>query len=325
MRFDISALPLGSIERARAQLAALDPHKALATCRTGKIPIESLAIEFGACVEKLCAQNSFGVVLSAYYQAGQFTKLTADCLLLKMFDVRDYVGFVKQAYRFNAYPRMKSEVDAAVQWHVDKRREDAEAWRRKFRKLEEQELLRQPRAVTEVSTVRIQEESAAGAKEEPRTFALKPMSPPRMRSEGVEPEDPGDPYILSHVARVKLEQANAVHAKTLAVLRSFLSGRELTVSESKLIDAYTELGAGPAIFEVKSVTENNEREQIRHALSQLYEYRFLHALPTASLWAVFSQPLSSGWYTDYLVRDRGVYVVWVRDDLLEGPSVSLLR
>lgn len=325
MRFDTNALPLGSIQRARAQLAALDPHKALTTCRTGKIPIESLAAEFRECVEKLCKRNSFGVVLSAYYEAGQFTVITADYLLGKMFEVRDYVGFVKQAYRFNAYPRMKSEVDAAVQWHFDKKREDAEAWRRKFRKLEEQELLRQPAVVTEHPIVQIQEEPTADAKEEPKTFALKPMSQPQRRSKTVEPEDPSDPYIVSHVARVKVEQANAVHARTLAVLRSFLSGLKLSVSESKLIDAYTELGAGPAIFEVKSITENNEREQIRHALSQLYEYRFLHALPTASLWGVFSQPLSSGWYTDYLVRDRGVYVVWVRDGILEGPSMGLLR
>ncbi len=325
MLFDTTALPLGSVQRARAQLAALDPHKALTTCRQGKIPLDSLTAEFRECVERLCKQKSFGPVLSAYYEAGQFTEPTVDFLLRKMFEVRDYSGFLKQAYRFNAYPRMKAEVDAAIQWHIDKKLNDAEAWRRKFRKLEEQELLRQPAVVVDQPTVEIQEEMADAATEKPKTFALKPMSLPQRKLKAVEPENPNDPYIVSHVARVKIEKANAVHAKTLSVLRAFLEGLKFGVSESKLIDAFTELGPGPAIFEVKSITENNEREQIRHALSQLYEYRFLHALPTASLWGVFSQPLSSGWYIDYLVRDRGVNVVWVCDGKLEGPSLNLLQ
>jgi hypothetical protein len=325
MRFDTNALPRGSVQRARAQLAALDPHKALTTCRQGKIPIESLAAEFRECVERLCKRKSFGVVLSAYYEAGQFAEPGVDYLLRKLFEVRDYIGFLKQSYRFNAYPRMKAEVDAVVQWHFDKKRNDAEAWRRKFRKLEEQELLRQPAVVVDQPTVEIQEEMADSATEEPKTFTLKPMSLPQKELKAVGPEVPNDPYIVSHIARVKIEQANAVHAKTLAVLRSFLESLEFTVSESKLIDAFTELGLGPAIFEVKSITENNEREQIRHALSQLYEYRFLHALPTASLWGVFSQPLSSGWYIDYLIHDRGVNVVWVGEGKLGGPSLHLLH
>ena len=70
MRFDTDALPLGSVQRARAQLATLDPHKALTTCRQGKIPIESLAAEFRECIERLCKQKSFGVVLSASLRSG---------------------------------------------------------------------------------------------------------------------------------------------------------------------------------------------------------------------------------------------------------------
>jgi hypothetical protein len=325
MRFDTTVLPPDSVQRARAQLAALDPRKALTTCRKGKIPIDSLGTEFKECFERLCKQNAFGVVLSAYYEAGQFAEPTVDYLLQKMFEVRDYAGFLKQAYRFNAYPRMKAEVDTVVQWHLDKKRNDAQAWQRKFRKLEEQELLRLPDIVIDQPTVELQEEMADSATDEPKTFILRPMSLPQKKRRIIEPENPSDPYIVSHVARVKIEQANAVHAKTLAVLRSFLESLKFTVSDSKLIDAFTELSTGPAIFEVKSITENNEREQIRHALSQLYEYRFLHALPTASLWGVFSQPLSSGWYIDYLLRDRGVSVVWARDGMLEGPSLNVLH
>ena len=165
MRFDTTELPLGSVERARAQLAALDPHKALTTCRYGKIPIERLTDEFRECADRLCKQKLFGVVLSAYYEAGQFAEPTVDDLLKKMFRARDYIGFLKQAYRFNAYPRMKAEVDEAVQWHIDKQRNDAQAWLRKFRKLEVQDLLRDSGIVVDYQTIEIQEELAAIATE----------------------------------------------------------------------------------------------------------------------------------------------------------------
>ena len=39
---------------------------------------------------------------------------------------------------------------------------------------------------------------------------------------------------------------------------------------------------------------------------------------------MFSRPLSSGWYIDYLIRDRGVNIVWVGDGKLAGPSLNLL-
>ena len=49
---------------------------------------------------------------------------------------------------------------------------------------------------------------------------------------------------------------------------------------------FTRLRSGPAIFEAKSVTDDNELAQIRHGLSQLYEYRYRHDLKGATLWLV---------------------------------------
>jgi hypothetical protein len=122
-----------------------------------------------------------------------------------------------------------------------------------------------------------------------------------------------------------MERANNVHQSTLQVLKTHLQSRSRGVSESKLIDAYSVLDDGPAIFEVKSITESNERDQIRHALSQLYEYRFLHAMADASLWIVFSQAPSSQWYIDYLAGDRGIRLVWVNEGRLQGPSIDQLN
>jgi hypothetical protein len=84
------------------------------------------------------------------------------------------------------------------------------------------------------------------------------------------------------------------------------------------------LKTGSAIFEIKSITPDNERSQCRHALSQLYEYRYLHSLPDASLWLVLSRPPQSTWLVDYLMNDRGVEVLWVADERLDGPSIARL-
>ena len=122
-----------------------------------------------------------------------------------------------------------------------------------------------------------------------------------------------------------MERANVAHRGTLQVLRAQLETRKRAVSEDKLIDAYAVLDSGPAIFEVKSITESNERDQIRHAVSQLYEYRFLHSMADASLRIVFSQALSSQWYIDYLAGCLGFRVVWIDDGKLQGPSIDLLK
>lgn len=157
----------------------------------------------------------------------------------------------------------------------------------------------------------------------PQVFELKPMHKSRSRRK-LTTESTDDPYIVSQTARVKLEQANTAHKNTLSHLSNYLRSRGLIVSESKLIDAYSVLADGPAIFEVKSITESNEREQIRHAISQLYEYRFLHQLVDASLWVVFAVRPYSDWYVNYLTDDRGLRVIWVHNEGFDGPSVQYL-
>ena len=90
------------------------------------------------------------------------------------------------------------------------------------------------------------------------------------------------------------------------------------------MDAYARLPSGPAIFEVKSNTKDNERSQIRHAISQLYEYRYLHDLGDATLWIVLSNPPFVTWMTDYLRGDRSIHVLWAEENELAGPDLTLL-
>ncbi len=93
---------------------------------------------------------------------------------------------------------------------------------------------------------------------------------------------------------------------------------------NRLIDLFCHLKTGPAIFEVKSITAANERVQCREALSQLYEYRYLHSVPMASLWVVLSARPQTEWLVDYLQHDRGVGVLWVEDGRIGGSAADLL-
>jgi hypothetical protein len=313
-----------SIAKAKGQIANIHLLDALKTCRTGNVSLEMVKTELDICVEHLYKRKAYGVVLSAYYIAGKFGKYTVEHLLQRMYEVRDYPSFLKQAYRFDIYEAFRTKIDEAIAWHIQRGMPDAEAWQRKFAKLHEQEMLRHTPVEPEIS-VQIQEDVPEKSKDTPKLFELKPIVTKTSRPRSLAPAPDDDPYIISQTARVKLEQANAAHKYTLSILKEFLQQQSLPVSESKLIDAYSILSSGPAIFEVKSITEANEREQIRHALSQLYEYRFLHSLPEATLWIVCSQELSSQWYVDYLTGDRGVHVVWLQNDELHGPSVEFLQ
>jgi len=321
VKYDTGALPLGSAVRAKAQLDNLDLLKALGTCRQGGFGLDSLQPELGRCLRRLDS-SSPGVILSAYSAFGTFGPYAVSHLLRRIYDKRDFPTFLKQAYRFNIYSEMRPEVEEALAWHSDKKLPDAEAWRRKFAKIHEQELLSHK---APPPTVNIEEELPDNANVVPQVFKLRPLATRLTKpSSHSESDLPDDPYIISQTARAKIEQANVAHRNTLQALKAHLGNLGRPVAESKLIDAYAVLSDGPAIFEVKSIAESNERDQIRHALSQLYEYRYLYSMTDASLWLVFSQQPSSQWYIDYLAEDRGVRIVWIEAGRLKGPSMNLL-
>jgi len=138
------------------------------------------------------------------------------------------------------------------------------------------------------------------------------------------PSDIGDrTYFVSQASRVKTERANRVHESILASLREHLENAGMDVGETFLIDAYADI-SGPNIFEIKSIDGHNEKNQIRHAVAQLYEYRFVYGLKEARLWLVLSGRPESGWILEYLVQDRGIHVLWLEDGCLRGPSLGAL-
>jgi hypothetical protein len=69
------------------------------------------------------------------------------------------------------------------------------------------------------------------------------------------------------------------------------------------------------LFEMKSTTDNNVHSQIRRAISQLYEYRYLQEVPAAKLVVVIENPppQEKKWIVDYVVNDRKLLIAWDGD------------
>jgi hypothetical protein len=140
------------------------------------------------------------------------------------------------------------------------------------------------------------------------------------------PRDDAQPtMIMSEYSKQKLDRANSEHALTLDVLSAWLNERGIGVKENRLIDAYAQLSSGPAIFEIKSISPVNERAQIRSAVGQLLEYRYLHDIARASLWVVFSSEPIGKQMVDFLRDDQAMHVVWKSGASLAGPDLELLR
>jgi hypothetical protein len=77
------------------------------------------------------------------------------------------------------------------------------------------------------------------------------------------------------------------------------------------------------LFEMKSTTDSNAHPQIRRAISQLYEYRYLQDAPTAKLVVVIENPppREKKWMVDYVVKDRKLLIAWDGDrETLRFPA-----
>lgn len=320
MKYDQIQLPLGSRERVVAQLRKGDLFKALRTCKSGNIPLESVSTELDRCLQTLYNTGNAGTILSGYYIGGVFGKYTIEELLSLMYKKNDIPGFLKQVYRFGVFRGFEEQIEQAIQWHEARHLHDARAWRLKFQKIFEQAQLANQQADGQIEI--LQEEQSIPGNDVYVTLTPIITTPPQQTQATLPEAAREDPYIISQVPRSKVERANQQHAHTLAVLTRSLRHMGFEVKNTKLIDAFSVVKEKPVIFEVKSITEDNEREQVRHAISQLYEYRFLYSLKEALLCLVFSQRPFSQWLIDYLTQDRSIHVLWIEQDQLTGLSLK---
>jgi len=129
-------------------------------------------------------------------------------------------------------------------------------------------------------------------------------------------DDSGDTFKPISVAacietNIKRERANIVHSQLVNVMAQKILDKGLTPMSNGLIDLFACKNNAYLLFEMKSVHSSNECSQIRKAISQLYEYRFLHNFPGAELCMVLSAKPSENWILDYILNDRNILICWL--------------
>lgn len=134
--------------------------------------------------------------------------------------------------------------------------------------------------------------------------------------------EPIERLVPAEYERLKTERANAEHARVVAALMDYLEALGwLTKAEVDWIDVLGTRGDDEAICEVKSIITDNESDQVRAGVAQLFEYRWRTRRPSASLWLVLSARPARMWLGDYL-ETIGIGLLWIaQDGLLDGPGV----
>jgi hypothetical protein len=137
---------------------------------------------------------------------------------------------------------------------------------------------------------------------------------------------PSDPELAS----LRLERANRVHAELVA----FLAGRLQKMGYTPIEDPGTfdlaVTSPHSIIFEVKSVHATNTTSQIRKAVSQLFEYRWIHRefFDTPPMLAIVvnqnpGRDLLPG-YIEFLSHDLNIQVFWIENqDLVNADGETL--
>ncbi len=118
--------------------------------------------------------------------------------------------------------------------------------------------------------------------------------------------------IVSIIDAALRERANNTHQALVNDVANKLKSIGAIPRNNSYVDLAALVNGKPYIFEMKSCTADNMRDQIRKGISQLYEYRYLQAATNANLVLVIEKPLihELSWMKDYLTKDRGIILAW---------------
>lgn len=110
------------------------------------------------------------------------------------------------------------------------------------------------------------------------------------------------------------EKSHNSHKLLLNKLAAFLKAKGFRITDNSQVDLFGRRGKEEWIFEVKSTHDGNMLSQVRHGVSQLYEYRYLYrkGSPEVNLGLVL-QSAPDGklwWIAEYLHQDRNILVCW---------------
>jgi len=115
----------------------------------------------------------------------------------------------------------------------------------------------------------------------------------------------------------KRERANQIHWNLIDSKSSFLDARKLEPRANEHIDLFADDQGDVILYEMKSVDSEsgNLLSQIRKAVAQLYEYRYIYEQPDARLCIVTNHEITKkdDWLLDYLSQDRLIAYEWTAD------------
>jgi hypothetical protein len=116
--------------------------------------------------------------------------------------------------------------------------------------------------------------------------------------------------------QVSMERANKIHTRLVNRASEKIRNVGSIPRMNSIIDLATKFQNQSFIFEIKSLTTQNERSQIRKGLSQLYEYQYLQNLSGSNLVLIIERQLSdkTKWMEDYLQLDRNILLIWDGDN-----------
>ncbi len=118
--------------------------------------------------------------------------------------------------------------------------------------------------------------------------------------------------LINEAAR---ERASESHRMLTDLVANKIRAAGGIPKRNRFIDLAARLFDEDYLFEMKSTTRQNVHSQVRGAISQLYEYRYMHNTSTARLVVVIEHPLPRDfrWIVDYVVNDRKLLLAWDGD------------
>ncbi len=124
--------------------------------------------------------------------------------------------------------------------------------------------------------------------------------------------------IMFYKDQAKLDRADNAHRHLVNLVAEKIRRTGNLPRCNEFIDLAARIADIDYLFEMKSTTAENVKSQIRRAISQLYEYRYLQNLSGAHLVLVIEDALPSPqkWMYDYLESDRDIMLLWDGNDEL---------
>ncbi len=111
------------------------------------------------------------------------------------------------------------------------------------------------------------------------------------------------------------ERAEKAHKMLVEMVAKKIRRAGAIPRNNPIVDLAATVKGDDFLFEMKSTTDGNVHSQVRRAISQLYEYRYMQQIPLAKLVVVIENPPpdEKKWLVDYVVKDRELLIAWDGD------------